>query len=188
GLIAVILTILAIVKVGLVGKLVANLVRLLVGGSYQVLLIVLLIPFLVVMAYGTWPPRLKWHHYLGFTTFYVGIMLIGSILLFNKMDLHSDYVVTIQQLINQDLNNHAVTTPVGGGIIGAFIYQYTYLATGNFGSWLLAIVLLIVGNVVMFRLPIRSVFDNFFTFAEGAGDLVQTQATTAHEKMTESIS
>ena len=57
GLIAVILTILAIVKVGLVGKLVANLVRLLVGGSYQVLLIVLLIPFLVVMAYGTWPPR-----------------------------------------------------------------------------------------------------------------------------------
>src|SRR5699024_3161032 len=104
GLIAVILTILAIVKVGLVGKLVANLVRLLVGGSYQVLLIVLLIPFLVVMAYGTWPPRLKWHHYLGFTTFYVGIMLIGSILLFNKMDLHSDYVVTIQQLINQDLN------------------------------------------------------------------------------------
>ncbi|WP_439818175.1 DNA translocase FtsK [Weissella paramesenteroides] len=187
GLIAVILTILAIAKVGLIGKLVANLIRLLVGGSYQLLLLVLLVPFLVVMAYGTWPPRLKWHHYLGFTLFYVGIMLIGSILLFNKMNLHSDYVATIQQLINQDLNNHAVTTPVGGGIIGAIIYQYTYLTMSNFGSWLIAIVLLIVGTVIMFRLPLRGVFDNFFSFAEGAGDLVQTQATTAHEKVTESI-
>lgn len=118
---------------------------------------------------------------------YVGIMLIGSILLFNKMNLHSDYVATIQQLINQDLNNHAVTTPVGGGIIGAIIYQYTYLTMSNFGSWLIAIVLLIVGTVIMFRLPLRGVFDNFFSFAEGAGDLVQTQATTAHEKVTESI-
>ena len=187
GLIAVILTVLAIAKVGLIGKLVANLIRLLVGGSYQLLLLVLLVPFLVVMAYGTWPPRLKWHHYLGFTLFYVGIMLIGSILLFNKMNLHSDYVATIQQLINQDLNNHAVTTPVGGGIIGAIIYQYTYLTMSNFGSWLIAIILLIVGTVIMFRLPLRGVFDNFFSFAEGAGDLVQTQATTAHEKVTESI-
>jgi S-DNA-T family DNA segregation ATPase FtsK/SpoIIIE len=103
------------------------------------------------------------------------------------MNLHSDYVATIQQLINQDLNNHAVTTPVGGGIIGAIIYQYTYLTMSNFGSWLIAIILLIVGTVIMFRLPLRGVFDNFFMFAEGAGDLVQTQATTAHEKVTESI-
>lgn len=187
GLIAVILSALAIVKVGLVGKLVANLVRLVVGGSYQFLLIVLLVPFLVVMAYGTWPPRIKGHHYTGFTLFYVGIMLIGSILLFNKMNVHSEYVATIQSLINQDLNNHAVTTPVGGGMIGAILYQYTYLATGNFGSWLIAIVFLLVGLIVMFKLPLRSVFDNFFNFAEGAGDLVQTQATTAHEKVTESI-
>ena len=187
GLIAAILSALAIVKVGLVGKLVANLVRLIIGGSYQFLLIVLLVPFLVVMAYGTWPPRIKGHHYIGFTLFYVGIMLIGSILLFNKMNLHSEYVATIQSLINQDLNNHAVTTPVGGGIVGAILYQYTYLATGNFGSWLIAVVFLLVGLVVMFKLPLRSVFDNFFNFAEGAGDLVQTQATTAHEKVTESI-
>jgi S-DNA-T family DNA segregation ATPase FtsK/SpoIIIE len=187
GLIAVILSLLAIVKVGLVGKLVANLVRLIVGGSYQFLLVVLLIPFLVVMAYGTWPPRIKGHHYIGFVVFYIGIILMGSILLFNKMNLHSEYVTTIQSLINQDLNNHAVTTPVGGGIIGAVLYQYTYLAMGNFGSWLIAIIFILVGLVVMFKLPLRSVFDNFFTLAEGAGDLVQTQATNAHEKMTESI-
>ncbi|CAM4360791.1 FtsK/SpoIIIE family DNA translocase [Weissella hellenica] len=187
GLIAVVLSILAIVKVGLVGKLVANLVRLIVGGSYQFLLVILLIPFLVVMAYGTWPPRIKGYHYIGFMVFYIGIILMGSILLFNKMNLHSEYVTTIQSLINQDLNNHAVTTPVGGGVIGAILYQYTYLAMGNFGSWLIAIVFLLVGLVVMFKLPLRSVFDNFFTLAEGAGDLVQTQATNAHEKMTESI-
>lgn len=187
GLFASLLAVLAIAKVGLVGKFIANMVRLIVGGSYQFLLLVLLVPFLVVLAYGQWPRRFKWQHYVGFGLFYLGIMLVGSILLFNKMNVHNNYTQVIQTLINQDLNNHAVTTPVGGGLIGAVLYSATYIASSNFGSWLIAIVLLIIGLVVMFNLPLREVFDNFFKLAEGTGDFVQTQATTAHEKVTESI-
>ena len=91
GLFASLLAVLAIAKVGLVGKFIANMVRLIVGGSYQFLLLVLLVPFLVVLAYGQWPRRFKWQHYVGFGLFYLGIMLVGSILLFNKMNVHNNY-------------------------------------------------------------------------------------------------
>ncbi|MBF7058697.1 DNA translocase FtsK [Weissella confusa] len=187
GLFATIMTVIAIAKVGLVGKFLANIIRLVVGGSYQFFLLVLLIPLLVVVAYGQWPKRFKWQQYVGFTLFYLGVMLVGSILLFDKMNVHEAYAQTIQTLINQDMNNKAVTTPVGGGLIGALMYSGTYMAMADFGSWLVAVILLIAGPVMFFNLPIRDVFDNFFNLAEGAGDLVQTQASTAHEKVTESI-
>ncbi|MCX2910805.1 hypothetical protein ORI90_10155, partial [Bifidobacterium longum] len=167
------MTVIAIAKVGLVGKFLANIIRLVVGGSYQFFLLVLLIPLLVVVAYGQWPKRFKWQQYVGFTLFYLGVMLVGSILLFDKMNVHEAYAQTIQTLINQDMNNKAVTTPVGGGLIGALMYSGTYMAMADFGSWLVAVILLIAGPVMFFNLPIRDVFDNFFNLAEGAGDLVQ---------------
>lgn len=180
-------TIFAILQVGLLGKFLANCVRWLVGGSYQFLLLMLLMPFLVLLAYAQWPKRFKANHYIGFSLFYFGIMLINSILFFSPKNMYIELPAKVTQFINQDFMNHASSTPVGGGVIGAQFYEWTHMIAGNFGSWLVGILLLVGGFVVMFKVPVREVFDNFFSLAEGTGDFVQTQATQVHEAVTEKV-
>ncbi|AIM63973.1 FtsK protein [Weissella ceti] len=180
-------TIFAILQVGLLGKFLANCVRWLVGGSYQFLLLMLLMPFLVLLAYAQWPKRFKAHHYIGFSLFYFGIMLINAILFFSPKNMYIELPAKVTQFINQDFMNHASSTPVGGGVIGAQLYEWTHMIAGNFGSWLVGILLLVGGFVVMFKVPVREVFDNFFSLAEGTGDFVQSQATQVHEAVTEKV-
>ena len=180
-------TIFAILQVGLLGKFFANCVRWMVGGSYQFLLLVALMPLLVLIAYAQWPKRFKLHHYLGFGIFYTGIMLVNSILFFSPKHMYIDLASKVSQFINQDFVNHSSATPVGGGVIGAQMYEWTHIIAGNFGSWLIAILMLLGGFVVMFKVPVREVFDNFFSLAEGTGDFVQTQASQVHGVVTEKV-
>lgn len=180
-------SIFAILQVGLLGKFFANAVRWMVGGSYQFILLVLLMPLLVVLAYGQWPKRFKMNHYIGFTIFYSGIMLINSILFFAPKHMYIDLAPKVTQFINQDFANHSSATPVGGGIIGAQLYEWTHMVAGNFGAWLVGILMLLGGFVVMFKVPVREVFDNFFSLAEGTGDFVQSQANQVHEVVTEKV-
>lgn len=180
-------TIFAILQVGLLGKFFANCVRWLVGGSYQFLLLMALMPLLVLVAYAQWPKRFKTHHYLGFGIFYAGIMLINSILFFSPKHLYADLATKVTQFINQDFANHSSTTPVGGGVIGAQLYEWTHIIAGNIGAWLVGILMLLGGFVVMFKVPVREVFDNFFSLAEGTGDFVQSQASQVHDVVTEKV-
>jgi len=180
-------TIFAIIQVGLLGKFFANIVRWLVGGSYQFLLLMLLMPLLVVVAYGQWPKRFKTNHYVGFAIFYAGIMLINSILFFAPKNMYVDLANKVTLFINQDFANHSTSTPIGGGVIGAQFYEWTHMIAGDFGAWLVAILLLISGFVIMFKVPVREVFDNFFTLAEGTGDFVQNQANQVHGAVTEKV-
>ncbi|MCM0582363.1 DNA translocase FtsK [Weissella diestrammenae] len=188
GIIGLLIVITAIGQFGLVGKFLANLSRYFVGGTYQLGLI-LISYFLVGLAvYGQFPkPKLR--HIIGTSLFYLGVILVSAIILFNQLDLHHDYIQTITKFINQDLNNHLVKTPVGGGVIGASILSVTYLATANLGSWLLAIVLLFAGIVVTFDLPIRALFVSLFGATEYAANVVQDKTreavTTGAQKVTE---
>ncbi|MCW0952756.1 DNA translocase FtsK [Weissella ceti] len=180
-------TVFAILQVGLLGKFFANCVRWIVGGSYQFLLLIALMPLLVLVAYAQWPKRFKTHHYVGFAIFYAGIMLVNSILFFSPKHMYIDLASKVTQFINQDFANHSSATPVGGGVLGAQFYEWTHMIAGNFGAWLVAILMLIGGFVVMFKVPVREVFDNFFTLAEGTGDFVQTQASQVHDVVTEKV-
>ncbi|RRG17933.1 DNA translocase FtsK [Weissella viridescens] len=181
------LSVLAIFKVGLLGKFFANVIRWFVGGSYQLFLVILLVPLLVVIAYNQWPKKIKKNQYIGFAMFYLGLCLSGSILLFSKMNIHTDFITHVSDYINQDMANAAVSTPVGGGVLGAALYQVSHLLLGNFGAWLVAILLIVIGVIVTFNVPVREVFDNFFNLAEGTGDYVQVKANNVHETVTEKV-
>lgn len=187
GLVITLIILLAIGKVGLIGKLLANGWRWLLGDAYQFALVLLLIPLLVVVAYGKWPKRFKAHVYVGLLLAGVGVLLVNTILLFTKLDMHTHMVAKIGVLINQDILNQSTQTPVGGGVLGAFLYQGIYTLLGNMGAWLVAVLCIIFGLVTLFKLPVREVFDNLFNLAEGTGDFVQAQAVSVHESVTEKV-
>ncbi|MBM7618089.1 S-DNA-T family DNA segregation ATPase FtsK/SpoIIIE [Weissella uvarum] len=187
ALVGVLMSLIAISHLGLLGKLLANMMRWMIGGTYQVFLLVLIVPLLVVVAYNQWPRKFTRNQYIGFGMFYAGLCLAGSILLFSKMNVHIDLMSHINTFIQQDINNRAVSTPVGGGMLGAALYQLMYVLMGNFGSWLLAILCMLGGGVMLFNIPLKEVFDNFFNLAEGTGDYVQVKANNVHETVSEKV-
>lgn len=188
ALVFLVLSVLAIFRIGLLGVYFANAVRWMIGGSYQLFLVCFLLMLLVVVAYNQWPKKIKTNHYIGFTLLYMGIALAGSIVLFSKMNAHSNLMGMVSQYIAQDVNNRAVSTPVGGGMIGAILYQGIYVLMGNFGAWLIDVLLIAGGLVMLLNISLKEVFDNFFHLAEGTGDYVQDKATEVHENVTEKVS
>ncbi|MDR3242113.1 MAG: DNA translocase FtsK [Lactobacillaceae bacterium] len=186
GILALLIEITAFGQFGLVGKFLANLTRYVIGGSYQFFLVLIAYFFVGLAVYGKFP-KPKWRNLIGISLFYLGIVLIGSILLFNQIGLHHDYLQTIAKLINQDLNNHLVTTPVGGGMIGAAILSVTYLAMANWGSWILAIALLIAGIIVTFNLPIKAIMTSLFGATELAANVVQDKTRGAVESSAQKV-
>ncbi|MDR3190606.1 MAG: DNA translocase FtsK [Lactobacillaceae bacterium] len=181
--------VLAVGKFGLVGKFFANLTRWLVGGTFQVLLIFLGLLTLYLVTVGIKKSALKVRHYIGLGILYLGVLLAGSIMVFNAMGLHHEFVGTIQRLINQDMINQAVTTPVGGGVLGAFMLSGTYLAASNIGSWIVAIFLILTGIIVLFKLNVKAILTSVFGTAEVAGTVLSDHAKqavdTSAQKVTE---
>ncbi|GAK30301.1 cell division protein [Weissella oryzae SG25] len=174
GVVAMLIAIFAVLKLGMLGKFFANLTRYLVGNPYQIFLIALMVPLLGVIAYGRWPSKFKLRYYLGFATAMLGIMLMLTILLFKGLDMHHNFIHTVVLLINQDLSNQAVSTDVGGGVIGAALYSGTYLIASDFGSWLIAIILVIAGIIITFNLDVTDVFATFFNFTAATGKTVES--------------
>jgi S-DNA-T family DNA segregation ATPase FtsK/SpoIIIE len=179
------LVIFAIGQLGAVGKFLANLVRYIVGSSYQLPLVVLLVALIGMVAYGTWPVTFKRRYLIGFGVTYLGIMLALSILLFSKLDMHTGFTSAVSAYIQQDMINDAVTTPVGGGMIGAVIYNLSFVALSNVGSWILAVVLIVAGIVIAFDLDVRNVFKMIFDFSAATGKVVETGVQTGFEKSVE---
>jgi S-DNA-T family DNA segregation ATPase FtsK/SpoIIIE len=182
GVVLGLVTLFALGKLGAMGKFFANLLRYLVGSSFQLPLVLILVPIIGMVANGEWPRNFKPRYYVGFAVAYLGIMLGMSIVLFSGMDVHANFIATNNSLIAQDMANTAVSTPVGGGLIGAALYSVTYVAVSNFGSWLLAVVLVVAGVVIAFNLDVRNVFKMFFDLTTATGKVVETGVQNGFEK------
>jgi len=188
GLIGILAAITAIGQFGIVGAFLANVTRWVVGDTYQLFLVLTLIVLVGLAVYGKMP-AIKRQHLIGIGLFYLGLTLIGSIRLFNHLNQHHQFVHRVTSLIEQDINNNLVRTSVGGGSLGALTLSLTYPALANWGSWIIAVVLLISGVVVLFKLPVKDLMIGIFSATEYTANKVSDSTRSAVEvsakKMTE---
>lgn len=187
GMLGLLLAITAIGKFGIVGAFLANVVRLLVGDTYQVFLSFCLLMLIGMTAYGKFP-TLKKNYYWGVGLIYGGVILIGSIRLFNHINIHHAYLNYIIKFIQQDINNGLVKTPVGGGGLGATLLTLIYPALSNWGAWLLAIAALFAGVIITFNLPIKAVLTSFFGATEYAANVMEDTTRSAVEASAQKMS
>ncbi|QIL50958.1 DNA translocase FtsK [Weissella coleopterorum] len=180
GIVGILAVITAIGKFGIVGAFLANITRWVVGDSYQLFLILTLVILGGLAVYGKMP-AIKRHHLVGIGLLYMGITLMGSIQLFNHLNQHQQFLQRVAKLIEQDINNNLVRTPVGGGSLGAAILSLTYPALSNWGSWIIALVLVGSGAVVLFKLPIKTLMTGFFSATEYTANKVSDSTRTAVE-------
>ncbi|KIS02776.1 FtsK/SpoIIIE family DNA translocase [Paucilactobacillus wasatchensis] len=185
GVVILLLILLGLFNLGAIGTLVVNLFRVLVGQTYPLALVIIGIYALGLTFKGQWP-HFKFRFLLGGLLAYIGVLLLFHGAMFNQLDRHADFVTITWTNLNQDIVQGSIDMPVGGGMIGAYLYQLCYFLVSNLGTTLVAILLIIIGVVVFFKLPVAKILNTItVTASKGARSIKSLQnkhELRAHKK------
>lgn len=165
GAVITLVTILGLFKLGFIGTLIDNVVRLAWGDAYQLgnILGLILGGFLLVTA--KWPKVTAWYGGGG-ALVYLGVMLFLTIHTTTVLGAHSHFIRITWNTIINDLVGGSVASTVGGGLIGAVIYTGTFFLVAKPGSYLMAGLAVIIGLCVLSGITVQELVD-------GAGQIMQ---------------
>lgn len=152
GAIFILFSILGGLHLGYLGTLLANVLRIFIGNTYQFGALLLGILGLILLLTGK-QPAIKQNQLGGFVLGYLGVLLLMHALFFMQLDLHARFIDITWQYLFLDIVHSSVATPVGGGLLGAGLYSLTYFLLSQVGSYLLAVLLILAGGCLLFEIP-----------------------------------
>lgn len=154
GLIVTLLLVLGLTQLGVLGTIIANCFRLLVGISYPVAMVTALL-FSLSFTFYAHGPRLKIRWVVGYLTAYLGLLTWLHVLLVGQLNIHANYVAVTWNNLGRLIFNGDTTLPIGGGMIGAYLYSFFDLLVAPTGTAILSWLLIVLGVVIFFALPWR---------------------------------
>lgn len=161
-------------KLGFLGILVANGFRVIAGNTYQILCLLLAIIGFWVVIKNTDFKIGKSRRWFGGLLFYLGILLFLHAHLFGK--LHSgepNIIGTTWDLLVSDIKQSQVGNNVGGGMIGAILYHFTYFLIAQLGSYFVAFLLLVGGAILFSNLQGYQLLDGLQAMGERLQELLE---------------
>ena len=165
GIVQIVLAILAITKVGTLGKQVANLIRVFFGDSYLLASGLLALFGLVMLIYNQ-PANLKIKRSFGLALALFGILLIQSSIYFAHEAVNAAFLNSFWHEMFEELGRAGVTTSVGGGVIGAIGFELLFPLLGQIGIRILAILFIPIGIMMFFDVKFRTVVEKFQTVSQ----------------------
>ncbi|CAK8053735.1 FtsK/SpoIIIE family DNA translocase [Eupransor demetentiae] len=147
----------AVFKLGIVGIYLADIVRFFIGDLYQVILIPLILygTFYLIMRKKL---NLPTHVKVGLGLILFAAFLTSSLFFFTQNNFQEPgYSNQVIRIIKQDFVNQAASTTVGGGIIGALLYQAGNTLLSNIGVVIIIILTSVSGVIALFRIPARDI-------------------------------
>ncbi|WP_294974601.1 DNA translocase FtsK [uncultured Leuconostoc sp.] len=167
--------VLGIFKLGLLGVYMSNICRFFFGNLY----LGFLVPFTAALSYCfifKKLPKIAGHFWIGAIMVFTSLLTMSSLLFFTyTLKNGNGYMQEVVYLIGQDFINKATNTPVGGGSVGAIIYQLLFTLMSNIGTWIVSIILLFAGVVSFFRIPARDLTQKGIEKAQKGVAYVQEQ-------------
>ncbi|ANZ58000.1 cell division protein FtsK [Fructilactobacillus lindneri] len=163
GLLVMIISLLGFFSLGIIGTFFANLFRILVGNSYQVLLAL----------FGIWGiflliehplPKVKDRFLVGTGVSFTGYLIFASLSMFNALDQHFQYWGTTWKTLMNDFVKGSTTANVGGGMIGAGLLTIFSKLISLIGTDILAILLMLGGLLIFFNVPVIKITRNGFNW------------------------
>lgn len=161
--------ILSLFDLGFLGGLFSNLLRLVVGNTYQ-------FGALLLGALGCYwllfdrQPKLRASYLVGGALLYLGVLLWISATSFQKLAIHTGFSGAFFERAGHDLVAGTLNEDLAGGIIGVVSYSLTYFLTGQIGSYLIAFILCGLGLLFICQI-------SFGTIVENLGQLLKTIGT-----------
>lgn len=151
GLVFILLGLLGLFKLGFLGRLFANFIRIFCGDLFPLAAVLFTCLGFYLLGTGK-EPRLSRRVKLsaGFLT--AGLLLFCEAAFFQELDLHSRFISVSWQYISQDLLTDSVGARVGGGMLGALLYTCTYFLVSQVGSYIISILLIAAGLLAAFNI------------------------------------
>lgn len=156
GIVVLLLMLLGLFNLGAIGTFVANLMRIVVGQTYQLLIVIVGLYAICLTLKGKLP-RFKRRYIVGGIIAYLGLLLIFHGTMFSQMNRHTDFIQITWSNLNQDILQGSIDMPVGGGMLGAYLYSGSYYLVSDVGTTLVALLLILVGVVIFFNLPVGQI-------------------------------
>ncbi|GGV13343.1 DNA translocase FtsK [Lactobacillus acetotolerans] len=165
GIIQIVIAVLAFVKVGILGKQTANVIRLFVGDSYLLASALFALFGLVMLIYSQ-PMHLRFKRSCGLFLAIFGLLLIQSSVYFQHELVNSAFLNSFWHEMAREFVRASVTVSVGGGIIGAAGYQLLYPLLGQIGLRVFAVLLIPIGLLMFFDVKFRTIIEKFQSFSQ----------------------
>lgn len=165
GLVFILLAIFAFVRFGILGKQIANLIRLFFGDSYLLAASLLTIFGLVNLIYNQ-PVRLSIKRIIGLSLTFIGILLIQSNLYYEHELVNSNFLNSFWHAMTAEFARAGVTESVGGGLIGSLGYQIFYPLLGQIGIKVFAVLLIPIGILMFFDVKFRTIIEKFQSISQ----------------------
>ncbi|WP_304653228.1 DNA translocase FtsK [uncultured Ligilactobacillus sp.] len=180
GAFALIFAVAIILDLGFLGTLFANMLRLVVGNTYQLGAVLLGILGSYWLLFDR-AFKLKANYLVGAILLYLGIVLWISATTFQNLEIHTDFIEAFFERAGHDLVSGTLNEDLAGGIIGVILYSLMYFLLGQIGSYLLACLLVGAGILFICQISFSAVLENigriFKTLGFGTLNLLKKART-----------
>lgn len=150
-----------LLKLGFLGTLIANGLRVVIGNTFSVAAILLMLYGLSLVIFGKEFPIKKSRPIIGGVFVYLGVLLFLQAYMFRNVGTQTpDILGTTWEFLRMDLKASTVAQNVGGGMIGAALYSLTFFLVAQFGSYLIAGLLIAVGIFLISMLDFQQVMNS----------------------------
>lgn len=175
-------SIFAIGQFGLVGTIIANLYRLLVGETYPFLALVL-VGLGLYTIFTNKMPRFITERWIGASLVYVAILVFLHFLRYHQiMRPGINIVGATWNSFTGDLMNNTVNTNLGGGLIGAILYAISFTLLSSFGTFLLIATLIFVGIMTFGQFSYMDLLDRLRQIARSTYNWISSQLNHKQSK------
>lgn len=141
-------------NLGVLGTFLDNCFKIFVGSSFPIAMIIVFLYGLCFALYGH-RPHFKKRWIAGTIIAYIGLLMWLQTVMFQRLNLHAKVIETTWNSLSKVIFNGDSTVPVGGGMIGAYLYNGSNILISEVGTAVLSWLLMIIGIIVFFALPWR---------------------------------
>ncbi|MBO0446479.1 DNA translocase FtsK [Enterococcus ureilyticus] len=172
-----------LLKLGFLGTLIANGLRVVIGNTFSIAAILLMLYGLSLVIFGKEFPIKKSRPIIGGLIIYLGVLLFLHAYMFRNVGTQSpDIIGTTWDFLRIDLKRSTVAENVGGGMIGALLYSGTFFLVAQFGSYLIAGLLVLFGAFLISMLDFQQVMNGLQIVREKLSGITAKSSERQAEK------
>lgn len=163
SVIMIFICVLGIFKWGVMGIIIANAFRLIVGEFYVVMLFVVMLQSMYILLKGH-GYRLKWQVALGASLIFCGLATLWHFNTFYQLEpLSQNIYATTWRIYKNEMALLQVRDQLGGGLLGAVFYSTFGYLFGRWGTYLLVLILFMSGITLLFNIPWSRIESGFLS-------------------------
>ncbi len=172
-------------KLGFLGILMANVFRFLVGNTFRVMSVLLVIYGVLLLFMGKDPKFKRKTIWIGGLIFYLGVLLFIEIGLFKQINRDTAIISLTWQKIYAEIKTNQISQSVGGGMIGATLYSVTYFLVSKFGSYVISFIAMGSGALLFLNIGLNDVIEKVRTWGCSAAESMDEKKQQLSERQEE---